>query len=298
MIHLLQTESSAYGSNHATYMLWEVDENYLIESSVLYLADRDIPWVVCMPSSVGCPMGCRMCGMPTGIPRFLTVDDLWLIMDASIKLLDSLDRFQVSFMGQGEPLLPGSNVTSFCSSLSTSFPGIAIGISTVGIAEGIYTLAKQPWGPIVRLQVSLHALPASKRMRIVPAESSYPVEEAIEASRQFSDSFGIDCCLNCVLLDGFNDKKEDAIAVGRVSGQGNFYVKVASLNEFDGTGFRSSPDSRVREYCETVRSMGVEAKAFHSIGSALGVGCGQTRLSRVSTPECAVRRTEALCLHP
>lgn len=63
-MRLIARKEAAEGASHATYLLWEKTEAGLIESSLLYIHGRRIPSVCCLPSTVGCPVGCLLCSMP------------------------------------------------------------------------------------------------------------------------------------------------------------------------------------------------------------------------------------------
>ena len=276
---LLFRTSERLGFSSATYLLWQTPDCSLVESSILYLHGRSIPWVFCFPTSVGCSLGCRICAMPkTTSPDPLQKEDLLEMFQYSLRYSHAT-QFQVSFMGQGEPLLNTQNVFGFCAQLYRDFPEATIGISTVGISTGIRALSTQNWVKRVKLQISLHVLPQTKRSDIIPAESMYPIKEAILEAKRMCDTSGTRCALNCVLLDGINDSVADAHRVAEAAAGGPFYVKVSEFNPHRNCPLRPATSAQIEVYCEVLRVNKVEVHRFASIGTNIGAGCGQTRLA-------------------
>ncbi len=253
----------------------------MVESSVLFISDRAIPWVFCMPSSVGCQMGCRICAMPQSRePRPLTKQELWAILEHSLGMAGHIETFQVSFMGQGEPLLNTANVFDFCSELLQLFPDATVGISTVGVADAIRELGRQSWAGSAKLQLSLHAWPSIKRQQITPAEEEYPVEHAVAEAGKFARKWGTRCCLNCVLLKDTNDSESDARSIAQVAEPDAFYVKVSEYNPEPHRPFLPATEARTQQFCDVLRGYKIAVHRFRSVGTKIGAGCGQTRLGR------------------
>ncbi len=213
----------------------------------------------------------------TRFPRHLGRDDLVEMLQYSLRYLKT-PKFQVSFMGQGEPLLNAQNIFDFCAQLYRDFPQVEIGISTVGIAAGIRALASQEWVERVKLQISLHALPQEKRVSIIPAEKKYPVIESILEAEKLCGGLKRKCALNCTLLDGINDSPYDAMQIAKIAVNGPFYVKVSMFNPHRKCLFMPASSKQVETYCQVLKANKVEVHRFQSIGTNIGAGCGQTRL--------------------
>lgn len=289
---LLFRTSEQIGCSRATYLLWQTPDCNLVESSILYIHGRSIPWVFCFPTSVGCSLGCRICAMPrTSSPGHLVKDDLVAILQYSLRSLKT-PEFQVSFMGQGEPLLNAQNVFDFCNKLHRDFPQVTIGISTVGISAGIRALANQEWIDRVNLQISLHALPQEKRSSIIPAENRYPVSESILEAERLFRGLKRKCALNCTLLDGINDSVHDAMQIAKIASNGPFYVKVSVFNPHRKCPFMPASSKQVDTYCQVLEANKVEVHRFHSIGTSISAGCGQTRLSSTFCDDYSVNEVK------
>ena len=278
-MRLLSIKSETTRSSLAAYLLWRTIVGGLVESSTLYLPGRRIPWVVCMPSSVGCSMGCRICAMrQCASPRQLELHEFRYMLTCAREHFGIPAQYQVSFMGQGEPLLNTENVFQFCADLCKPNPLVVLGISTVGISAAIRALASQQWASRVKLQLSLHCWPSGKRERIIPAERKHPIARAISEGAYFADRSGNPCCLNVALLQGVNDSREDADNIAKCAQLGSFYVKVSDFNPHSSASFLPSSEVRAERFCRALRERGVCVHRFKSIGTSLGAGCGQTRL--------------------
>lgn len=279
-MRLITSKRERSGHSLARYLLWETANSGLIESSILYLHGRNVPWVFCLPSSAGCRQGCLICAMPQdNSPNLLDKHELWEIFEYSRMQVGGLGMFQVSFMGQGEPLLNRKNIFGFCADLCKSFPEATIGISTVGIAEGIRAMSFEKWAEQVKLQLSLHWWPPDKRKQIIPSEKEYPAEKALLESARFAKKWGKKCSLNCVLLRGINDGVDDAQQIAKIAANGPFYVKISEFNPHENCIYSAATEKQITKYCETIMENDVVVHRFRSIGTSIGAGCGQTKLS-------------------
>lgn len=279
-MHILAQEKSRDGSSTATYVLWKTTDDCLVESSILYIHDRPIQWVICLPSSVGCQMACRICAVAENAnDRNLTTEELNKIFDFSLQSVDITGQFQVSFMGQGEPFLNTKNIFTFCCNSYHKYSGLLFGFSTVGIAEGICELCSTEWVSRVKLQLSLHAWPPKKRATIITAEKVYPIKTALKESRVFSRITGSKVFLSYTILKGFNDSESDAMRIAKLALSGPFCLKICSYNPFPSGKYEPADNRTVEQFCRVLEFEGVDYYRFHSIGTDIAVGCGQTRIN-------------------
>jgi 23S rRNA (adenine2503-C2)-methyltransferase len=150
------------------------------------------------------------------------------------------------------------------------------------------------WANNVRLQISLHAWPSEKRLKIIPMESHFPINKAIESARLFALKTGRQCCLNIVLIADFNDAVDDAIQISKLALSGPFYVKISELNPNPLSSFSPASNDKVNSFGEILKQRGVKVKYFKSIGSSIGVGCGQTRLEIANEVTSKSRRSKGV----
>ncbi len=280
------TEFVKEGGSFGWYLLWETDLSEQVESSVLFLENRAIPWVICLPVSIGCPMGCGFCAMPRcSNPRELTTRELWEIVDSSIEHHVPARPFQISFMGQGEPLYNPAHLFDFCARACKQWADMRVGLATVGIEAGIRHLQEQDWAARVQLQISVHALPGAKRVFCVPAEHYYPIEDALIAGARFARSTKNTVFLGWVMIRDYNDSPTDAMLVADAVGREDFCVKLCELNPPPGCTWCSAEENSFRAFASVLAQRGVRHYRFRSIGQTSCIGCGQTRLPHHGAPD-------------
>lgn len=288
-LQCIDTQVVKEGLSSGTYYLWEHKEVGKVESSLLYLHDRSPQWVLCLPSSWGCHLACSFCSVPeSSTLNRLSTNAFRTIAEHTLSEQMHGRPLQISFLGQGEPLLNRDNVFEFCSEVTHKWSDLRIGISTIGIAEGIRELAQQPWANRVKLQLSVHALPGEKRKRILSAETDYPIQEALAQSSRYSLMTKSKVFLNYVMLRGVNDSEQDANELIRVAQSGSYCVKISEYNPSAGSVYSPSTEEATQAFCTHLKKAGVEHYIFLSIGTDHGIGCGQSRL----TGEYANRTTE------
>lgn len=169
-------------------------------------------YIICVSSQVGCAMGCTFCA--TGRMGFKRNLQTWEMVDQvmRIKAESNYPIGGVVFMGMGEPFLNYDRVIAaaaiMCEPVGLSIAAKAITISTVGIVPMIrrFTAENHPY----RLIVSLTAATSQKRRQLFPVEESFPLDELMDAVREYQESRGDRATLAWTMLRGVNTGVEDA----------------------------------------------------------------------------------------
>ena len=167
---------------------------------------------ICVSSQIGCKMGCKFCAS-TGIPfvRSLTAGEIVeQIMAAERDLQDTISN--VVFMGIGEPLDNYDNVVKAISIINNQ-KGLSIGarhisVSTSGLVPRIYDLAKE--NIQCTLSISLHATNNAKRSQMMPVNNAYPIEELLQACKDYIAMTNRRISFEYALAKDNNDNLEDA----------------------------------------------------------------------------------------
>src|SRR5206468_1295864 len=153
----------------------------------------------------------------------------------------------VVLMGMGEPLLNFDNTVS---ALKLMIDADAYGLSrrrvtlsTSGIVPMIDRLAAEcP----VALAISLHAPNDALRDTLMPINRKYPLAELLAACRRYLERAPRDfVTFEYVMLDGINDRAEDARAVAMLVRDVPCKFNLIPFNPFPGSGFATSPRSRI-----------------------------------------------------
>jgi 23S rRNA (adenine2503-C2)-methyltransferase len=233
---------------------------------------RDGRRSVCLSSQSGCPLNCTFCA--TGRMKFgrnLTASE---ILDQALyfRRREAIDH--AVFMGMGEPLLNLDAVLAACERL----PGLGVtarrtAISTVGWVPGIERLAAE--GPPVRLALSLHAPEDSLRSELMPVNERYPLADVLAACRRWSAARRAPVFVEYLMLDGVNDRYEQAVALARLLGRdGVFKVNLIPYNPTE-AGFAGSSRAAIDAFRGALAERGVTATVRLTRGREIDAACGQ-----------------------
>lgn len=233
---------------------------------------RDGRRSVCLSSQSGCPLTCSFCA--TGAMRFgrnLTASE---ILDQALhfRRREAIDH--VVFMGMGEPMLNLDAVLAVCERL----PDLGVSarrtaISTVGWIPGIDRLAAE--GPPVRLALSLHAPEDALRSELMPVNDRYPLEDVLAACRRWSQARRAPVFVEYLMLDGVNDRYEQAVALASLLGSdGMFKVNLIPYNPTE-AGFAGSSRAAIDAFRAVLAERGVTATVRLTRGREIDAACGQ-----------------------
>jgi len=234
---------------------------------------------VCVSSQVGCGMGCLFCASTIGgVVRNLKASEM---VDQVLKIgLDIGCRISnVVIMGSGEPLLNFDEVVKFIKLLNSK-EGLNIGmrhitISTCGIVPGIRRLAvlKLP----ITLSVSLHAPTDVLRERLMPINRKYPIRELMEVCRYYIKSTGRRITFEYVLIEGINDKMEDARMLAKLLKGMLCNVNLIPLNVVEERPFKRPSKERVLNFRNILMENGINVTIRREMGIDINAACGQLR---------------------
>jgi 23S rRNA (adenine2503-C2)-methyltransferase len=178
------------------------------------------------------------------------------------------------FMGMGEPMMNLDNVMSACERL----PDIGItsrrtAISTVGWIPGIERLTSE--GPPVRLALSLHAAEESLRSELMPVNERYPLADVLDACRAWSAARRQPVFVEYLMLDGMNDRYEQAVALADVlEPRDAFKVNLIPYNPTDAR-YEGSTRTAVETFKTTLEEHGVRTTVRLTRGRDIDAACGQ-----------------------
>jgi len=240
----------------------------------------------CVSTQVGCAMGCRFCLTATmGLVRNLTPGEIVgqvRVLAAETGLLD--DRFNIVFMGMGEPL---HNYDAMMAAIRilTDERGLAvhprrITVSTVGIVPGIERLAAEDVMP--RLAVSLHAPTDEQRAALVPVNRKYPIAAIVEACRRFPPARRGRITFEYVLLSGVNDSPEDARQLAALVRDLRVKVNLIPLNPAPGIPYERPSDERIDAFGRELAERRVTVMVRKSRGRDIRAACGQLAVEKKS----------------
>jgi 23S rRNA (adenine2503-C2)-methyltransferase len=148
-------------------------------------------------------------------------------------------------------------------------------ISTVGIVPGIRKLATRPLP--VNLAVSLHAARDVLRDELVPINKRYPINELMQACRDYLDNKNRRISFEWAMIDGINDQPRDARELAQLCGQltPSAHVNLIPLNPTPGWPTKGTSAADVRAFAQQLEDLGVNVTVRRNRGTDIDAACGQ-----------------------
>lgn len=262
-----------------TKFLLKMADGEQIESVLLPYPDRVS---VCVSTQVGCAAGCVFCATADcGLVRNLTPGE---IVDQVATLQEHAGAriTHVVFMGMGEPLMNLPNVLSAIELLHKEI-GISMRrmtISTVGLTSAIRKLAKLDLQ--LTLAISLHAPDVRLRRQLIPLSSRTPLQELIEACRDYAQSTKRRVTFEYLLIAGVNDSTEQAGKLAKLLQGILCHVNLIPYNEVPGKEFKRPSRNAISAFRSVLERGGVEVTQRAERGHSIAAACGQLRAAELN----------------
>ena len=261
-------ETSADGTKK---YLWRLADREAVESVLIPSGSRR---TLCISSQAGCALGCGFCATGRmGFRRNLSPGEI-AGQVREIVLADPADRpTNIVFMGMGEPLLNWPAVDTALSILNDP-SGFGIGarhitVSTVGILPGMDALRARP--EQFRLAISLHSPDPDARIRLMPIEQKYPLDQVLASARRF----GRRVTFEYVMIKDRNDSDKDADQLAAIARPLGAHVNLLPLHPGGGDELVPSSGNRIRAFADRLQAAGIEAVVRRSRGLDINAACGQ-----------------------
>ena len=188
----------------------------------------------------------------------------------------------VVFMGMGEPLANYRAVLDAVRAMVAPVPhGLGLSargvtISTVGLVPAIDKLAGE--GLPVTLALSLHAPDDELRNELVPINTRWTADEALDAARRYFETTGRRVSIEYALIRDMNDQAWRADLLARKlndRGRGWVHVNPIPLNPTPGSVWTASDPRVASRFVERLRAAGVPTTVRDTRGSDIDGACGQ-----------------------
>ena len=256
-------------------LLYLLADGSLIE---VVLMKYSYGWTICLPSQVGCAMGCNFCASTLGgLVRNLTRSEMLRLYYLSRKRVGEIQR--VVLMGSGEPLDNYDEVLGFIKLLTDprgrDLSARHITLSTCGLVPEIQRLSKE--NIPLTLALSLHAPNDDIRTRIMPIARRYPIEDVLEALKEYRERTGRRVSIEYTLISGTNDHVEHARELAeRLKGM-DFHVNLIPLNPVEERKHETSIPEDVHRFKKVLEDYGINVTIRRELGSDISGSCGQLR---------------------
>ncbi len=262
--------------------LFDVGNGNAVEAVFIPEDDRG---TLCVSSQAGCALECAFCSTGRqGFNRNLTtgeiIGQLWQanrVLAPAAKPGGERPISNVVMMGMGEPLANFDNlVPALKLMLDDNAYGLSrrrVTVSTSGIVPAMDRLAE---ACPVALAVSLHAPTDGLRDRLVPINRKYPLADLMAACRRYLVHAPRDfITFEYVMLDGVNDADADARALLHLVRDVPCKFNLIPFNPFPDSGYRRSPQERVRRFASILADAGIVTTTRKTRGDDIAAACGQ-----------------------
>ncbi|MEN9608412.1 MAG: hypothetical protein RLZZ06_343, partial [Actinomycetota bacterium] len=199
--------------------LWKLYDGALVESVLMRYPNRI---TLCVSSQAGCGMNCPFCATgQAGLTRNMSSAEIVAQIVAANKVIaagelggkktgNGEERVgNIVFMGMGEPLANYNRVMSAIRTMVAEQPqGLgmsarSITVSTVGLVPAIKKLSEE--NIPVTFALSLHAPDDKLRDELIPVNSKWKVDEALDAAKEYFDKTGRRVSIEYALIRDMND---------------------------------------------------------------------------------------------
>ncbi len=280
--------------------LFKLDDGALIEavlipaSPALYgeASDRR---TLCVSTQVGCAYGCKFCasgldGWSRNLQAGEIVDQVLRVEELSAEKINN-----IVFMGMGEPLANFANLMKAVTIINAPW-GVGLGarhitISTSGLAPQIKQLADQPLQ--VRLAISLHGATDEVREQIMPVNRKYPLATLLEACAYYTQRKKQWLTFEYILIEGVNDRPEDAAALVRVARKVKAKVNCIPYNKVEGLEWKRPSEARQDAFMAVLEAARIPATIRREKGHDIAAACGQLRRQTLPDAEKIALQTAA-----
>lgn len=233
---------------------------------------------ICVSSQIGCKMGCKFCAS-TGI-NFIRNLSTGEIVEQIIKVeQDTNERISnVVFMGIGEPLDNYKNVVNAIKLINHP-KGLNIGarhisISTSGLIPKIYQLAEE--NIQCTLSISLHATNNPKRSSMMPVNNTYPIEELMQACKDYIAKTNRRISFEYALAKDNNDNLSDAKELIKLLKGMLCHVNLIPINKIENGQFDKSSNENIMKFRDYLNDHGIVATIRRELGADIDAACRTT----------------------
>lgn len=234
---------------------------------------------VCISSQVGCKMGCRFCASTLdGFVRNLSAGE----MLSQIYQIEADTKRRVSnivVMGTGEPLDNYEELVRFIRMISdengSNISQRNITVSTCGLVPKIKELAEEQLQ--ITLALSLHAPTQEKRVRLMPIANAYPLDEVLEACKEYFEKTHRRISFEYSLVQGENDSIEDAMQLISLIKGMNCHVNLIPVNPIKERDYKQPDTKSIEAYKNKLEDYGINVTIRREMGRDIDGACGQLR---------------------
>ncbi len=270
-----RTETSRDGSRK---YLFKLEDGKRIES--VLIPERD-HFTLCVSSQVGCAQGCLFCLTATGgFERNLTrAEIIGQVRDIKNDLENPEQLRNIVFMGMGEPLANYNHLVSALDTITDNDYGLRfatrrITVSTAGLVPRFDALGRDTK---INLAISLNATDNDTRSRLMPINRKFPIEDLLDACRDYPLPAGRRITFEYILLKDVNDTVADAKRLAKLLRPIRCKVNLIPFNPHGGCAFERPSEHVIQAFFKILFDKNYTVIIRRSKGADISAACGQLR---------------------
>jgi 23S rRNA (adenine2503-C2)-methyltransferase len=235
---------------------------------------------LCISTQSGCAMECVFCATgQMGFKRHLSRGEIIAQVMYYARQLQGLGDTvtNVVVMGMGEPFHNYDNTLAAIDRLNDpkgyNFGARRFTISTVGLIPGIRRFAVEKRQ--VNLAISLHSAEDCLRSSMLPINKRYPVDELLEACREYVAMTNRRITFEWALINGINDTPEQANLLASRIKDLLCHVNAIPLNPTKGYPGQATSHKQAEVFKQILNESGIPCTIRLRRGMDIQAGCGQ-----------------------
>jgi 23S rRNA (adenine2503-C2)-methyltransferase len=257
--------------------LFHLQDGKSIEAVLMRYDKRN---TLCISTQAGCAMDCVFCATgQMGFKRHLTSGEIVAqVMHYARSLMEQAEVVtNIVVMGMGEPFHNYDNTLAAIDRLNDprgyNFGARRFTISTVGLIPAIRRFAAEKRQ--VNLAISLHAADDALRTSMLPVNKRYPIDDLLEACREYVAATGRRITFEWALINGVNDTPEQANLLAKKLKGLLCHVNAIPLNPTQGYSGLATTRARAEKFKEILDNYGIQCTIRLRRGMDIQAGCGQ-----------------------
>ena len=124
---------------------------------------------------------------------------------------------------------------------------------------------------------SVHAPTDALRSSIMPVNRKWNIDELLAACRRYIAKTNRKIFFEYVMLDGVNDRPEDAQALAALMRSPLYHVNIIPYNSTPDAKLGPTGDERIRAFAAILEAKGVPCTVRMPMGRDIAAACGQLR---------------------
>ena len=154
-----------------------------------------------------------------------------------------------------------------------------ISLSTCGLIPKIDALAEKKLQ--ISLAISLHGPNNEIRSKVMPVNRAYPIEDLLEACRRYFAATGRRIHFEYAMINGVNDREEDAKEILRRMKGLPAHFNLIPLNHVEESPLKPSSKTQVARFQKLLEAGGITATVRRTLGGDIDASCGQLRRKHI-----------------